>query len=150
MKQIENPTAPTLEGFREGLLEGIPNPSMFYDPNIVLIHLGLCLSCSYRAPGKQRGSLLRVCPGNTRSGGASGQSMELLQKAHKGVAKAYPEAPRQFLFGLYIIIPKEKVTHNQKGTTLEPLGSFQVQKAYARPPLCCNGPSPGMPRRPSW
>ena len=32
----------------------------------------------------------------------------------------YPEAPS--FFRLYIIIPKKKKGHNQKGTTLEPLG----------------------------
>ena len=29
-----------------------------------------------------------------------------------------------FLFGPYILIPKKKIGHNQKGTTLEPLGIF--------------------------
>ena len=28
----------------------------------------------------------------------------------------------QFLFGSYIIIPKKKISHSQKGITLEPLG----------------------------
>ena len=29
-----------------------------------------------------------------------------------------------FLFGQYIIIPKKKIGHKQRGTTLERLGSF--------------------------
>ena len=29
-----------------------------------------------------------------------------------------------FLFGQYLIIPKMRIGHNQKGTTLEPLAKF--------------------------
>ena len=35
----------------------------------------------------------------------------------------YTMTQMQFLFGQYILIPKKKIGHNQKGTTLEPLGT---------------------------
>ena len=41
----------------------------------------------------------------------------------------YPRAQRWFFFGQYIIIPKKKISHNQKGTTLQPLGKLLARQA---------------------
>ena len=42
----------------------------------------------------------------------------------------------QFLLEKYIIIPKKEIGHNQKGTTLEPLGSLSqtLHLGTLRPP----------------
>ena len=47
-----------------------------------------------------------------------------LDYGNKMTCTQYPRAQRQFFFGQYIIIPKKKIGHKQKGTTLEPLGSL--------------------------